>query len=79
MILVLTTAGLQFGSLIGSTVVVEKLFSWPGIGTLLVDSINQRDIPVTQGCILVIIVVFLIVNLIVDLLYAVVDPRIEYQ
>ncbi|WDP90436.1 MAG: ABC transporter permease [Desulfobacter sp.] len=79
MILVLTTVGLQFGSLIGSTVIVEKLFSWPGIGSLLVDSIYQRDIPVTQGCILVIILIFLIVNLIVDLLYAVVDPRIKYQ
>ncbi|MCG8643186.1 MAG: ABC transporter permease [Desulfobacterales bacterium] len=79
MILVLTTVGLQFGSLIGATVVVEKLFSWPGIGSLLVDSIYQRDIPVTQGCILVIILIFLIVNLVVDLLYAVIDPRIKYQ
>lgn len=79
MILVLTTVGLQFGSLIGSTVIVEKLFSWPGIGSLLVDSIYQRDIPVTQGCILVIILIFLIVNLVVDLLYAVIDPRIKYQ
>ncbi len=79
MILVLTTVGLQFGSLIGSTVIVEKLFSWPGIGSLLVDSIYQRDIPVTQGCILIIIIIFLTVNLVVDLLYSVVDPRIKYQ
>lgn len=79
LILVLTTIGLQFGSLIGATVVVEKLFSWPGIGSLLVDSIYQRDIPVTQGCILLIILIFLIVNLLVDLLYTVVDPRIQYQ
>ena len=79
MILVLTTAGLQFGALMGQTVIVEKLFSWPGIGSLLVDSIFQRDIPVTQGCILVIIVVFLLVNLTVDLLYALIDPRIEYK
>jgi peptide/nickel transport system permease protein len=77
-ILVLTTAGLQFGSLIGQTVIVEKLFSWPGIGSLLVDTIFQRDIPVVQGCVLLIIVVFLTVNLAVDLLYAMVDPRIEY-
>ncbi len=79
MILVLTTAGLQFGALIGQTVIVEKLFSWPGIGSLLVDSIFQRDIPVTQGCILVIIIVFLVVNLFVDLVYAFIDPRIEYK
>ena len=79
LVLVLTTAGLQFGSLMGQTVIVEKLFSWPGIGSLMVDSIFQRDIPVTQGCILVIILVFLVVNLTVDLLYSFIDPRIKYQ
>jgi peptide/nickel transport system permease protein len=79
LILVLTTAGLQFGSLMGQTVVVEKLFSWPGLGSLMVDSIFQRDTPVTQGCVLLIILVFLVVNLAVDLLYAVIDPRVEYQ
>ena len=77
LILVFTTAGLQFGALMAQTVIVEKLFSWPGLGSLLVDSIFQRDIPVTQGCILTIIVVFLVVNLIVDLLYGVIDPRIR--
>ena len=79
LILILTTAGLQFGALMGQTVVVEKLFSWPGLGSLLVDSIFQRDIPVTQGCTLVIILVFLIVNLLVDLLYSLIDPRIRYS
>src|SRR5512143_381601 len=79
MILVLTTAGLQFGSLIAQTVIVEKLFSWPGVGSLLVDTIFQRDIPVVQGCILLIILVFLCVNLAVDILYAAIDPRIEYR
>ncbi len=78
LILVLTTAGLQFGSLIGQTVIVEKLFSWPGVGSLLVDTIFQRDIPVVQGCVLLIILVFLVVNLAVDLLYVAIDPRIEY-
>jgi peptide/nickel transport system permease protein len=79
LILVLTTAGLQFGALMGNTVVVEKLFSWPGVGSLLVDSIFQRDIPVTQGCILLLILSFLVINLVVDLLYALIDPRIEYK
>jgi peptide/nickel transport system permease protein len=79
LILVLTTAGLQFGSLIGQTVIVEKLFSWPGIGSLLVDTIFQRDIPVVQGCVLLIILIFLVVNLGVDVLYGLIDPRIEYQ
>jgi len=79
LILVLTTAGLQFGSLMGQTVIVEKLFSWPGIGSLLVDTIFQRDIPVVQGCVLLIILIFLVVNLSVDMLYALIDPRIEYR
>lgn len=79
MILILTTAGLQFGSMIGQTVVIEKLFSWPGIGSLVVDSIFQRDTPITQGCILIIIFVFLVVNLLVDLTYSVIDPRIKFQ
>lgn len=79
LVLILTTAGLQFGSLIGQTVIVEKLFSWPGLGSLLVDSIFLRDIPMIQGGILVIILAFLIVNLVVDLLYCVIDPRIKYQ
>ena len=79
LILLLTTAGLQFGTLMGQTVIVEKLFSWPGLGSLLVDSIFQRDIPVTQGCTLVIVLVFLIVNLIIDLLYSLIDPRIRYS
>lgn len=78
LVLLLTTAGLQFGSLIGETVVVEKLFAWPGIGSLLVDSIFFRDTPITQACILLIIMAFLIINLVVDLLYAVIDPRIRY-
>ncbi len=79
LILVLTTAGLQFGALMAQTVIVEKLFSWPGLGSLLVDSIFQRDVPVTQGCIIVIILVFLFVNLVVDLLYGLIDPRIRYS
>jgi peptide/nickel transport system permease protein len=79
LILVLTAAGLQFGGLMGHTVIVEKLFSWPGVGSLLVDSIFQRDIPVTQGCIFFLILIFLLVNLAVDLLYAVIDPRIDYR
>ena len=50
LVLILTTIGLQFGALMGQAVVVEKLFSWPGIGSLLVDSVPQRDIPAVQGC-----------------------------
>jgi ABC-type dipeptide/oligopeptide/nickel transport system permease component len=77
-VIVLTTLGLQFGSLMGQAVVVEKLFSWPGIGSLLVDSVFQRDIPAVQGCILLIVLCFLVVNTLVDIACAAIDPRIKY-
>jgi glutathione transport system permease protein len=79
MVIVLTTLGLQFGSVIGQAVVVEKLFAWPGLGSLLVDSVSLRDIPVVQGCILLIVLFFLVVNIIVDVLCAMIDPRISYS
>lgn len=77
MVLVVTTIGLQFGSLMGQAVVIEKLFSWPGIGSLLVDSVSIRDIPVVQGTILVIVLWFLLINTFVDIVYALIDPRIK--
>ncbi|PTE21618.1 ABC transporter permease [Cereibacter changlensis JA139] len=77
LVLIVTTVGLQFGSLIGQAVVIEKLFSWPGIGSLLVDSVAIRDIPVVQGAILVIVLWFLVINTAVDLIYAAIDPRIK--
>ena len=78
LVIILTTIGLQFGALMGQAVVVEKLFSWPGIGSLLVDSVLQRDIPAVQGSILVVVLFFLTLNVLVDLLYGVIDPRIRY-
>lgn len=77
LVLIVTTIGLQFGSLIGQAVVIEKLFAWPGIGSLLVDSVAIRDIPVVQGTIIVIVLWFLVINTAVDLLYAAIDPRIK--
>lgn len=79
LLLVLTTVGLQFGALMGQAVVVEKLFSWPGLGGLLVDSVVQRDIPAVQGCILVIVLFFLVINMLVDIAYVVIDPRIRAE
>ncbi|GMP01097.1 MULTISPECIES: ABC transporter permease [Bradyrhizobium] len=78
LVIILTTVGLQFGALMGQAVVVEKLFSWPGIGSLLVDSVLQRDIPAVQGSILVVVLAFLAINLLIDVLYGVIDPRIRY-
>jgi len=79
LVLIVTTVGLQFGSLIGQAVVIEKLFAWPGIGSLLVDSVAIRDIPVVQGTILVIVLWFLLINTAVDLIYAAIDPRIKQE
>jgi len=76
---VITAIGLQFGALIGGAVLTETVFSWPGIGRLLVDSIFARDYPVVQGVVLMLAVAFIVVNLLVDLLYAYVDPRIRYN
>lgn len=78
LVIVLTTIGLQFGTVIGQAVVVEKLFAWPGLGSLLVDSVTLRDIPVVQGAILVIVLIFLFINTLVDVLCAIIDPRIKY-
>jgi len=78
-VLVVTIVGLQFGSLMGAAVVVEKLFAWPGVGSLLVDSVFQRDMPAVQGCILMIVIFFLAINTLVDIAYVVIDPRIRYN
>lgn len=75
---IMTVIGLQFGALLGGAVVTETVFSWPGVGRLLVDSIFFRDYPVVQGLVLMFGTTFVVINLLVDLLYAYVDPRIHY-
>jgi peptide/nickel transport system permease protein len=76
---ILTTIGTQFGQLLGGAVMTEVIFSIPGVGRLMVDSIMMRDTPMVLGCILFVAISFSIVNLIVDLLYSFVDPRIKSQ
>lgn len=75
---VITVMGIQFGSLLGGTVVVEKIFALPGLGTLMLDSIYSKDFILTQGCVLVISLIFVGANLVVDILYSILDPRIQY-
>ena len=72
---------LVFGGagMLGQAVVVEKLFAWPGIGRLMIQSIQGRDIPMVLGCVIMFSMMFAIVNLIVDVLYGFVDPRIKSQ
>ncbi|WP_116133430.1 ABC transporter permease [Tropicimonas sp. IMCC34043] len=74
---VVTMIGLEFGFLLGGVVVVEIVFSWPGIGRLLFNAINQRDIPLVQACVIVLAGIFVAINLIVDLIYARLDPRVR--
>lgn len=76
---IITVVGLQFGVLLGGAVLTETVFAWPGLGRLIVDSILARDYPVIQGAILVFGLLYILVNLIVDLVYAFVDPRIRYE
>jgi ABC-type dipeptide/oligopeptide/nickel transport system permease component len=76
---ILTILGLQFGTLLAGTIVTESIFSWPGIGRLAVQAIGARDYPLLQGCILLIAVSYVFVNLLTDLVYAVVDPRVRFE
>ncbi|MDI6725647.1 MAG: ABC transporter permease [Smithellaceae bacterium] len=75
---VVTVIGLQTGTLLGGAVLTEIVFAWPGIGRLLVEAILSRDYPVVQGLVLLVAVIFIFINLIVDLLYSYLDPRIRY-
>lgn len=76
---VLTVVGLQTGALLGGAVLTETIFAWPGVGRYIYEAISSRDYPVIQSGILIIAFIFVMINLIVDLLYAAVDPRIRYR
>ena len=76
---ILTILGLQFGTLLAGTIVTETIFSWPGIGRLAVQAINARDYPLLQGCILLIAVSYVLVNLLTDFVYALIDPRVRLE
>ena len=76
---IITLVGMQIGSLLGGAVIVEQIFSLPGLGQMTLTGINQRDYPVVQGCVLFIAFVYVLVNLVTDLLYSYIDPRISYD
>jgi peptide/nickel transport system permease protein len=79
MVPVVTVIGLNFGLLLSGAILTETVFSWPGVGRLVVDAVYDRDYPLVIGCVLVFALVFVIVNLITDLLYTYIDPRIHYD
>ena len=76
---VVTMMGLQFGFLLGGSIVVEKVFNWPGLGRLLVDAVEMRDYPFLQAEVLLFSLEFILINLLVDILYAVINPRICFK
>lgn len=76
---IVTVTGLQLATLLGGVVIVEVVFAWPGLGRLALDAVNSRDYPVLQGAVLTLAAAFLLINLLVDLLYARLDPRISYR
>jgi peptide/nickel transport system permease protein len=76
---VITVVGLEFGTLLSGAVITETIFAWPGLGQLLVGSILARDYPVVQGAVLLVATSFVLINLLVDLLYAAIDPRVRYD
>lgn len=76
---VITIVGLQFGALLGGAVVTESIFAWPGVGRLAVEAIGQRDFPVIQGTVLSLTLAFSVINLLVDISYAYINPRIRYK
>ena len=76
---VVTMMGLQFGFLLGGSIVVEVVFNWPGLGRLLVDAVDMRDYPVIQALVLLFSLEFILINLIVDVLYGLINPTIRYR
>jgi len=76
---IITVLGLQTGLLLGGAVLTESVFAWPGVGRLAFEAISNRDMPLINGCILLFAVVFVVVNALVDLLYAAANPRIRYS
>jgi peptide/nickel transport system permease protein len=79
MLPVVTVIGLQMGHLLGGSVVTETVFAWPGVGQMLVQAITYRDYPLVQASIILLAGVFVLINLIVDILYVFIDPRISYH
>jgi peptide/nickel transport system permease protein len=78
LISVVTVVGLQFGQLLGGAVIIEQVFSLPGVGRYALEGINLRDYPVVQGTVLLIAAAFVVVNLLVDVIYTLIDPRVRY-
>jgi len=78
LVVVITIVGMQFGSLLTGAIITERVFAWQGIGTLMIEAISKRDYPVVQGTIILISSLYVVINLLIDIMYALIDPRIRY-
>jgi peptide/nickel transport system permease protein len=76
---VITLVGIQSGSLLAGSIITEKIFSWPGVGQEIIEAISKRDYPLVQGCVLLIAVTYVLVNLLTDIAYKIADPRVKYE
>ncbi len=76
---IVTLVGLEFGVLLGGAVITETVFAWPGVGSLAIKAIGQKDFPVVVGCVTMLATIFVVLNLLVDLLYGYLDPRVRYS
>ena len=76
---IISVLGLQIGHILGGAVVIENIFSWPGVGGLFIDAINAKDMPMIEGCVLVIAFGYAAINLVVDIIYAAINPEIRYS
>ena len=73
-----TVLGLQIGHILGGAVVIENIFCWPGVGGLFIDAVNARDLPMIEGCVLVIAFGYAVINLVVDIIYVWINPEVRY-
>ena len=76
---VVTVVGLRFGYMLGGAVIIESVFAWPGMGSLFITAVNQRDIPLVQGDLLIFALAFVLINVVVDVAYCIIDPRIRHE
>jgi len=79
MIPVITLTGLSFAGMLAGSAVIEKIFAWPGVGHMILDAIENKDFPVVQACVISVSAIYLVTNLVVDITYILLDPRIRYE
>jgi peptide/nickel transport system permease protein len=79
LIIIITVVGLEFGSLLSGAIIVETVFGWPGLGTLLIEGMSARDYPLITGLVLVYTTMFVMINVLMDVCYAIIDPRLRYS